>query len=68
VLAYRQVEATALDGVGLGLALVLTLALIGGNLLGRRIARGVEERTRERVLHGVIALSLGIALVDALRG
>lgn len=68
VLAYRQVEATALDGVALVLALVLTLALIGGNLLGRRIARRVDERTRERVLHGVVALSLVIALLDALRG
>lgn len=68
MLAYRRVDATALDGVGLTLALVLTLALIGGNLLGRRIARRVEERTRERVLHAVVGLSLVIALVDALRG
>lgn len=68
VLAYRQVDATSLDHAGALAALTLTLALIGGNLVGRRLGRVVDEPSRERLLHAVVLVSLALALVDALVG
>jgi uncharacterized membrane protein YfcA len=63
-LAYGR--ASLLGAESLVAALALTIALVGGNLIGRRMCGWIGEAARERMLHGVVLASLGLALVEAL--
>jgi uncharacterized membrane protein YfcA len=63
-IAYGRAALLGVDS--LLAALVLMLALVGGNLLGRRLCKRFDVRARERLLHGVVFASLAWALFEAL--
>ncbi len=62
-LAYGH--SAMLDANGLLGASVLAGALIGGNLLGRRVAPRLDDETRERVLRVAVLLGLVGAMAEA---
>jgi uncharacterized membrane protein YfcA len=63
-LAYGR---TSLLGVeSLQAAAVLTVAMVGGNLVGRRLCERIGEAARERMLHAIVFASLGLAVFEAL--
>ncbi len=62
-LAYGR--AALLDGQSLAAALVLMLALVGGNLVGWRWSAKIGELARERMLHATVFASLLLAVVEA---
>ncbi|MFV8754581.1 TSUP family transporter [Nannocystaceae bacterium ST9] len=63
-LAYGR--ASLLGVESLAAALALTIALIGGNLLGRRMSARIGEPARERMLHAMVFASLALAIYEAL--
>lgn len=63
-LAYGR--ASLLGAESLVAAIALTIALIGGNLVGRRMCERIGETARERMLNVVVFASLGLALFEAL--
>lgn len=63
-LAYGR--SSLLGAESLSAAVVLTIALVGGNLVGRRWSARIGERARERMLHVMVFASLALAVYEAL--
>jgi len=52
-----------LSGATLGTSAVLAVAILGGNLLGRRVRRALSDRTLERITWGTLVVAVSLAVL-----